>query len=159
MVLSLSQQERRKYFTPRGNHPYMTIGGITYRGPRLRTFRGGAAVRSFGAGAHHVVAVHHDGEVYSWGVGDAGRLGFGDGETGAEGGMGGRGFPTLIKSLRGVRMMEVRCRVDGVSKIRCLTPTLWLGCLWIRTYGCRFHYGTPVCLGLRNAWPGRSWTC
>jgi len=66
-------------------------------------------VRCLGAGAHHCVAVHTDGEVYAWGVGDAGRLGFGDGDTGAEGGMGGRGFPTLVKDLRSVRILHCAC--------------------------------------------------
>lgn len=82
----------------------------------MHTFRGGSAVRCLGAGAHHVVAVHTDGEVYAWGVGDAGRLGFGDGEDGAEGGMGGRGFPTLLKDLRGVRMLHVRLSCGHVLR-------------------------------------------
>lgn len=49
----------------------------------------------------HFLALTSDGEVYSWGNGDGGRLGHGDNNNKEE--------PTLIASLTGLKVTKIAC--------------------------------------------------
>ena len=70
-----ARQSLRPDFTPRGNSFVISSGGITARGNADNTPHGYAAVFQVAAGANHVALVHQSGQLYTWGLGGAGRLG------------------------------------------------------------------------------------
>lgn len=74
-------------------------------GRRPRTPRGYNSVITVEAGAHHVVALHSNGQVYTWGTGTFGRLGLsmGDGKKIRES----ADRPTLVETLSGRRVVSV----------------------------------------------------
>mmetsp|Transcript_11175 Transcript_11175/g.18304 ORF Transcript_11175/g.18304 Transcript_11175/m.18304 type:complete len:1490 (-) Transcript_11175:3642-8111(-) len=62
-------------FTPRGNSLQIDIVGSTPRGPEPATPRGYQAGIQIASGTAHACLVHKSGQLYTWGVGAAGRLG------------------------------------------------------------------------------------
>lgn len=81
--------------------------------------RGVDIVRIASAGLHSL-AVSSEGDVFSWGFGDGGRLGHGDDEPRSE--------PTLIRGLCGERVVHVDCGADCSSAYALNPPRLfWWG--------------------------------
>ena len=61
------------------------------------------AIRTVSCGYAHTAAVTMDGQLYTWGNGNGGRLGLG------RSGLGSVHKPALVTSLKGVRVAEVSC--------------------------------------------------
>ena len=61
--------------TARGNSIKIDLSGMTPRGPGLETPRGFQSAIQIASGTAHACLVHKSGQLYSWGMGAAGRLG------------------------------------------------------------------------------------
>lgn len=101
--------------TPRGNSLRINISGVTPRGPFLSTPRGFQAAIQISAGTAHACLVHKSGQLYSWGVGAAGRLGLdvtedGDPQKDVV-------QPRLVQALYGRPVLRVSCGYSHTGAI------------------------------------------
>ncbi|KAK7486952.1 hypothetical protein BaRGS_00021768, partial [Batillaria attramentaria] len=69
--------------------------------PRLIEVLKSKRVRDIACGSSHSAAITSSGELYTWGLGDYGRLGHGDNTTQLK--------PKLVKALVGQRVIQVAC--------------------------------------------------
>lgn len=81
----------------------------------------GVVITRVAAARHHSLALSSEGDVFSWGVGDGGRLGHGDDEPRLE--------PTLVRTLCGERVTHVDCGAE-CSCAYAAEPNkfFWWGC-------------------------------
>jgi hypothetical protein len=105
--LLAGREDMHPQFSPRGNSLEITLNGVTPRGPDLATPRGYAAVSQLAAGSSHACLIHQSGQLYSWGVGAAGRLGLDLAERGDPQADVMR--PKLVQSLVGRPVIRVSC--------------------------------------------------
>lgn len=94
-------------FSPRGNSLLINLQGLTVRGPNLSTPRGYQTVAHIAAGTAHACLIHQSGDLYSWGIGAAGRLGLDVTEMGDPQADVMR--PKIVQSLRGRPIIKVSC--------------------------------------------------
>eukprot|EP01038_Epipyxis_sp_PR26KG_P010397 gene10397-13965_t len=102
-------------FTPRGNGLKIDLIGVTPRGPDHATPRGYQAAISISAGSAHAAVIHKSGQLYTWGVGSAGRLGLdlteqGEPQSDAK-------KPTLVQSLAESVVVKVSCGYSHTGAI------------------------------------------
>ena len=74
---------------------------ITYDKPKLIEALKSKRVRDIACGSSHSAAITSGGELYTWGLGEYGRLGHGDMITQLR--------PKLVKALEGKRIVQVAC--------------------------------------------------
>lgn len=101
------RQDATPEFSPRGNSLVLNLQGLTARGPGLSTPRGYQTVSQIAAGASHACLVHQSGDLYSWGIGAAGRLGLDVTEKGDPQADVVR--PKVVQSLLGRPVVKVSC--------------------------------------------------
>jgi Ca2+-binding EF-hand superfamily protein len=94
-------------YSPRGNSLSLDIHGITPRAGDMSTPRGYQAAVQVAAGAGHALLVHKSGQLYSWGVGAAGRLGLDDTEMGEP--QKDAHQPRVVQALQGMPVVRVAC--------------------------------------------------
>eukprot|EP01036_Dinobryon_divergens_P023212 gene23212-31534_t len=101
-------------YTPRGQSIQIPLIGATPRGPDIVTPRGFQAALQITAGTAHACLIHKSGELYTWGIGGAGRLGvdltLGDPQGDAQ-------RPTLVQALMQRPVVRVSC---GYSHTGCI---------------------------------------
>lgn len=107
MRLLTARAEMDPQFTARGNSLAIHLSGLTARGPGLSTPRGYQSVSQIAAGPSHACLVHQNGDLYSWGIGAAGRLGLDVAENGDP--QADVAAPTLVQALRGRVVTKVSC--------------------------------------------------
>ena len=94
--------------SPRGENMEITLHGVTPRGPGIFTPRGYEAGVQVSAGASHACLVHKSGQLYTWGVGAAGRLGLdltrSDGNPQSD-----ATSPQVVQALSGRPILRVSC--------------------------------------------------
>ena len=94
--------------SPRGESLDIKIHGLTPRGPELSTPRGYEAAVQIAAGASHACLVHKSGQLYTWGIGAAGRLGLdltrSDGNPQSD-----ATKPQVVQALSGRPVLRVAC--------------------------------------------------
>ena len=97
----------------------INVGGLTARGAPLHLPKGYQTATHISAGAYHICTVHQNGQLYTWGMGAAGRLGH---DIGGEGGdcKADQSKPTLVVSLLGKPIVRTSC---GYSHTMALTGT------------------------------------
>jgi len=74
---------------------------LSRHSPTLVTTLASKRISDIGCGSSHSAAVTSCGELYTWGLGDYGRLGHGDDKTTM--------VPKLVKGLEGKRVVQVAC--------------------------------------------------
>jgi hypothetical protein len=111
------REDMQPVFTPRGRGLRIDLHGITPRGPELVTPRGYEAALQVTAGAAHACLVHRSGELYTWGVGAAGRLGHSTTNNGDP--QGDIGKPRVVEALTGVPVVRVSCGYSHTGAISC----------------------------------------
>lgn len=80
----------------------------------------GVIIVKVAAAGWHSLALSAEGDVFSWGIGDGGRLGHGDDEPRAE--------PTLVRGLCGERVIHVDCGAESSTAYAVDPPRLfWWG--------------------------------
>lgn len=94
-------------FTPRGNSLQIDLIGVTPRANEMVTPRGFQAAVQLTAGAVHAALVHKTGQLYTWGVGAAGRLGLDTTEGGNP--QGDATQPRLVQALAERPVTRVAC--------------------------------------------------
>lgn len=101
------REELAPELTPRGNSLYLNLSGVTPRGPELKTPRGFQAAIQVAAGTAHACLVHKTGQLYTWGMGAAGRLGLDLTEAGDP--QRDTVQPRLVQALSGRPVIRVSC--------------------------------------------------
>ena len=101
------RQDAAPQYSPRGNSLELNLQGLTARGPGLNTPRGYQAVSQIAAGASHACLVHQSGDLYSCGIGAAGRLGLDITERGDP--QADVMKPKIVQSLIGRPIVKVSC--------------------------------------------------
>jgi len=96
------------------------VGGLTARGAALQLPKGYETATHVSAGAYHVCLVHQNGQLYTWGMGAAGRLGHDFGGNDAGDHKNDCSKPTLVVSLLGKPIIRTSC---GYSHTMALTGT------------------------------------
>jgi alpha-tubulin suppressor-like RCC1 family protein/Ca2+-binding EF-hand superfamily protein len=113
-IVSKREQAAGSY-TARGNSLAINIHGATPRGPNIETPRGYQAGLQVSAGTAHACLVHKSGQLYAWGVGASGRLGFDMTEKGNP--QCDVASPTLVQSLSGRPVVRVSCGYSHTGAI------------------------------------------
>jgi alpha-tubulin suppressor-like RCC1 family protein len=93
--------------TPRGNSLHIDLIGMTPRAAEMVTPRGYQTALHINAGAAHACLVHKTGQLYSWGVGAAGRLGLDCSEGGDP--QGDATQPRLVQALAERSVVKASC--------------------------------------------------
>lgn len=92
------------------------VGGVTSRSAPLNTPRGYETATHVSAGCNHVTLVHQSGQLYTWGLGAAGRLGHDYAEEASS--RQDCAQPTLVMGLLGKSVVRTAC---GFSHTLALT--------------------------------------
>jgi alpha-tubulin suppressor-like RCC1 family protein len=105
--VGMKREEMNPSLTPRGNSLQIDLIGATPRAPAVITPRGYQAAVQIAAGAAHACLVHKSGQLYTWGIGAAGRLGLdlteqGDPQADAS-------KPRLLQALSERPVLRVSC--------------------------------------------------
>ncbi|ODN06550.1 E3 ubiquitin-protein ligase HERC2 [Orchesella cincta] len=74
---------------------------VTYERPKLVEALKSKRIREIACGSSHSAAITSGGELYTWGLGEYGRLGHGDNVT--------QTLPKLVEALVGKRVLQVAC--------------------------------------------------
>ncbi len=101
--------------TPRGNGYDIDLIGATPRGPAISTPRGYEAALQISSGAAHACLVHKTGQLYTWGVGIAGRLGLDTTEQGNP--QADTSKPRLVQGLAERPVIRVSCGYSHTGAI------------------------------------------
>ena len=101
------REQMKQKFTPRGNSLVINTSGVTPRAAGLSTPRGYQAGLQISAGTSHVCLVHRSGQLYTWGIGAAGRLGLDTTEQGDP--QKDVNVPRLVQALQGRPVLKVSC--------------------------------------------------
>lgn len=110
-----NREEFLPIYTSRGNSLKIDLSGITPRGPIMITPRGYQSATEIAAGSSHACLIHKSGQLYSWGVGAAGRLGLdltegGDPQADAV-------APRVVQALYGKPVVRVACGFNSTGCI------------------------------------------
>ncbi|ESP05641.1 hypothetical protein LOTGIDRAFT_181433 [Lottia gigantea] len=114
---TLALTHRGEVFTW-GDGDYGRLGhgnNTTQKTPKLVQALLGKIVKSVSAGYRHSAVVTEDGELYTWGEGDYGRLGHGDSTS--------RGLPKLVKDISNVG--QVACGNSNTIAVSQDGKTVW----------------------------------
>lgn len=101
------------------------ISGITERGPKVSTPRGYSRVIQLAAGSNHTALIISNGDLYTFGMGAAGRLGLDDGTDEKHDTRADMDHPTLVKKLKGEPVIRVSCGQSHTAAI-CNTGDLYV---------------------------------
>lgn len=105
---SLAKRESSQpEYSPRGHSLAIDVHGITPRAGDMNTPRGYQAGVQIAAGSSHALMVHKSGQLYSWGVGAAGRLGLDDTELGEP--QKDSHVPRFVQALEGMPVVRAAC--------------------------------------------------
>jgi hypothetical protein len=103
----MKREEMTPMYSPRGNSLQIDLIGATPRGPAVITPRGYQAGIQIAAGVAHACLVHKSGQLYTWGVGAAGRLGLDLTEQGDP--QADSAKPRLLQALSERPVLRVSC--------------------------------------------------
>lgn len=109
------RQSMNPEMTARGNSLDLNLSGITPRAPKLVTPRGYESSLQISSGSAHACLIHQSGQLYSWGMGAAGRLGLDLTENGDP--QADTPKPRLVQALMGRPVTRVSC---GYSHTGCI---------------------------------------
>lgn len=85
---------------------------VTYERPKLVEALKSKRIREIACGSSHSAAITSGGELYTWGMGEYGRLGHGDNSSHV--------LPKMVESLAGKRVLQVACGSRDAQTL-CLT--------------------------------------
>eukprot|EP00946_MAST-07B_sp_MAST-7B-sp1_P003074 g3074.t1 len=112
------QKQARDDCTPlrtvTGDGLSINVGGATFRGPEVRTPRGGTGAYAISAGGAHSAVVLSNGELYTWGAGTFGRLGLSEVPRHKWTGIKRKNPATIHRMKQAVREVESQAELDAL---------------------------------------------